>query len=37
MHTPAAVRLEDAGRKATLTLGGKELEARILEAGLGPL
>jgi hypothetical protein len=30
MHTPAAVRLGDAGRRATLTLGGKEMEARIL-------
>ena len=30
MHTPAAVRLEGDGRKATLTLGGKQLEARIL-------
>ena len=30
MHTPAAVRLEDDGRKAVLTLGGKQLEARIL-------
>ena len=31
MHTPAAVRLEDDGRKAVLALGGKQLEARILE------
>ncbi len=31
MHTPAAVSLEGDGRKATLVLGGKQLEARILE------
>ena len=30
MHTPAAVSLEGDGRKAMLTLGGKQLEARIL-------
>ena len=30
MHTPAAIHLEDDGRKAVLTLGGKQLEARIL-------
>ncbi len=30
MHTPAAIGLEGDGRKATLTLGGKQLEARIV-------
>jgi len=31
MHTPAAIAVEGDGRKATLTISGKQLEARILE------
>ncbi len=33
LHTPAAVTLNDEGRSATLSLGGKSLEARILAPG----